>query len=186
MDGADAMSVAEAAARLGLSTLKVRAHLHAGHLAGFRNNRGHWRVRLDGAALPPLQGEADERQINELMLEELLELRDQHAAQEETISRLTALVERQQALLEKSLAERESRHQEGLQPALTRALEVAEKAVARAEAEKARAEQRIRARDELLERALGLMENMLRAAEAPRSERRGFDWLLRRGGPAKG
>ena len=186
MDGRDAVSVAEAAAQLGLSTLKVRAHLHAGHLAGFRDNRGHWRVRLDGAALPPLQGAADERQINDLLLEELLELRDQHAAQEEAIGRLASLVERQQGLLEREVAEREADRGDALQPALTRALAVAEQALTRAEAEKARAEQRIQARDELLERALGLMENMLREAEAPRHERRGLDWRKWRGGAAKG
>lgn len=187
MDGADTVSVAEAAARLGLSTLKVRAHLHAGHLSGFRDNRGHWHVRLDVAALPTLTGAADDRQIIDLLLEEVLELRDQSAGQEETIARLAALVEKQQAMLERALAAREAaRPDDALQPALTRALALAEQALTRAEAERARAEQRIRARDVLLERALGLMESMLREAEAPKGERRGFDWLKWRGGAAKG
>ncbi|HET9018550.1 MAG TPA: hypothetical protein VFN46_03130 [Acetobacteraceae bacterium] len=180
MDRQSAMSVAEAAAQLGMSTLRLRAHLHAGHLDAYRDNRGQWRVHLDGRALPALPEAPDERRINELLVEELLELREAQAAQEETIGRLTALAQRQQELLARAV-ERAEANDAAAGPALERALRLAEQAVSRAEAETARAEGRIRARDALLERALRLLEGLVREVESPRPERGLLDRLLRRG-----
>ena len=178
MDRQGAMSVADAAAQLGMSTLRLRAHLHAGHLDAYRDNRGQWRVHLDGRALPALPESPDERRINELLVEELLELREAQAAQEETIGRLTALAQRQQELLARAVDQAEAAE---TGPALERALRLAEQAVSRAEAETARAEGRIRARDALLERALRLLEGLVREVESPRPERGLLDRLLRRG-----
>ena len=178
MNGQSAVSVAEAAAGLGVSTLRVRAHLRAGTLAGYRDNHGHWRVRLDGAALPALAGTADEAAITELLIEELLELRDAQAETAETAARLRQVIERQQDLLDRALTLHEAgkpASDEAPLATLDRAVGLAERAVLRAEADSAQAVQKLRARDELLDRALNLLESGLRAAPA----RRGLHPLLR-------
>ena len=101
------LSVPEAAERLGISTVRVRQYIRSGQLQGFRDNRGHWRV------VPPLSsrerlaaeagGELSEADAVDLLVDEILELRDSLAERESRLARLDTLVERQQAALDRAV-----------------------------------------------------------------------------------
>jgi len=102
------LSVREAAERLGISTVRVRQYVRAGQLQGFRDNRGHWRV------VPPLStreqlaaaagSELSESDAVDLLVDEILELRDSLGEREDRLARLVTLVERQQTALDRSVA----------------------------------------------------------------------------------
>lgn len=103
------LSVTEAAAHFGISTLRVRHRLRTGQLRGFRDNRGHWQVRLDddipaAAEDRPLDGQA----LTDMLTEELIEALDRIEDQETIIARLRVVVERQQKLLERLISRLEA------------------------------------------------------------------------------
>jgi excisionase family DNA binding protein len=104
------LSVLEAAERLGISTVRVRQYIRSGKLRGFRNNRGHWRV------VPPLQSreqlaaeagaELSESDAVDLLVDEILELKDTLAEREERLTRLDSLIARQQQAFDRAISER--------------------------------------------------------------------------------
>ena len=101
------LSVREAAERLGISTVRVRQYIRSGQLRGFRDNRSHWRV------MPPLHSrerlaaeagaELSESDAVDLLVDEILELRDTLGEREERLAQVDALAERQQAALDRAI-----------------------------------------------------------------------------------
>jgi chromosome segregation ATPase len=163
-------SVTEAASHFGISTLRVRHRLHAGSLKGFRDNRGHWQVYLDGASTPepdrPLDGDA----LTDLLVEELVEANDRIDEQEAAIKRLQDIVERQQKILDRTIVRLEMRltsqtdgqAADRVRKVLDRLLALLETSVAQHEAAKAEAE-RFRA---MTARAMEMLESVEPRARA--------------------
>ena len=134
------LTIGEAAALLGTSRLRVRGALASGALTGYRNNQGQWLVdrdtmpdALDGSetgSLPP-------DRLLELLFDEIEELQQTIDERDGTIAQLTALMERQGAMLERAvtLAERggdgHSAELEALSATSARALDLLEGAVDR-------------------------------------------------------
>jgi len=165
---ARALSVVEAAAHFGISTLRVRHRLRTGQLRGFRDNRGHWQVRLDDH-IPaaeqdrPLDGQA----LTDMLTEELIEANDRIEDQEAIIKRLGVVVERQQKLLERIISQLETapspqaaaaapESSDRIRVTLDRLLALLETSLQQHEAANARAE-RFRA---MMARAIELLEEM--------------------------
>ena len=106
------LSLDEAAERLGVSRLRLREAIAVNAIAARRDNRGFWRVSLAGGARAAIsrlkETRADPQQLIELLFDEIEDLNalmGERAASEE---RMAALIERQQAVLDRalSLAER--------------------------------------------------------------------------------
>ncbi|HEY5208202.1 MAG TPA: hypothetical protein VIJ42_02035 [Stellaceae bacterium] len=157
------IGVAEAAARLGISTLRVRHRLRTGALKGFRDNRGHWQVRIDGGEPAGGDQPLNRDALADMLVEELLEAKDRIDDQDVAIKRLHALVARQQDLLDRTVARLEvtARPPTGgdggkLKQTLDRALAMLEAAFTRQEELTARAE-RFRA---MMDRSLALLEKV--------------------------
>jgi excisionase family DNA binding protein len=100
------LSLDEVASRLGVTRLKVREAIAAGVLRARRDNRGFWRVTLDAAE------EAAERmgslrveptQLVEILFDEVEEATAALAERSADVERLTALIDRQQELMERAL-----------------------------------------------------------------------------------
>jgi hypothetical protein len=159
-----AVGVAEAAARLGISTLRVRHRLRTGSLKGFRDNRGHWQVRVDGPNMPGNEQPLDRDALIDMLVEELLEAKDRADEQAGAIKRLHAIIVRQQELLDRAVARLEApsagqadpRSADKLTKALDRALAMLETSLARQEELTVRAD-RFRA---MMERSLALLETV--------------------------
>lgn len=164
------VSVPEAAEHLGISTLRVRHRLRTGLLKGFRDNRGHWQVHLDGQSSPapdrPLDGDA----LTDMLVEELLEAKDRIDDQEQAINRLLAIIERQQKVLERAIArfeapppaQPEAETSTRVRGLLERLLGLLETSIAQNEAADTRTE-RFRA---VLARAVDLLEKIEPGARA--------------------
>jgi hypothetical protein len=158
------VGVTEAAEHFGISTLRVRHRLRTGTLKGFRDNRGHWQVRLnDGATVGtdrPLDGNA----LTDMLVEELLEAKDRIDEQDQVIKRLHRIVERQQKTLDQTLARLEAlsaaqptpEATERLRKTLDRLVALLEASLAQHEAANARAE-RFRS---MMARAIELLETL--------------------------
>ncbi len=188
------LSVREAAERLGISTVRVRQYVRSGQLRGFRDNRGHWRI------VPPLQSrerlaaeagtELSESDAVDLLVDEILELRDTLGEREERVNRLDALAERQQTALDRAVrelnqaqAERDaalaratSSESEGkrLSALLARTLEQLEQALARLAAE----DKSHRAALATLDRALVLLDSTAQRFAIERETRLKLETML--------
>lgn len=188
------LSVSEAAERLGISTVRVRQYVRAGQLRGFRDNRGHWRI------VPPLQSrerlaadagaELSESDAVDLLVDEILELRDIAGEREERLTRLDALAGRQQSALDRAVkelnevqAERDAAlarakasesENERLNVLLTRTLERLEEALARLAAD----DTKHRAVLATLDRALTLLDTATESLTLERETRVRLETML--------
>jgi excisionase family DNA binding protein len=159
-DSGDAwLSLDEAAERLAVSRLRLREAIAANALAARRDNRGFWRISLaEGADVAMRRiGEtrADPQQLVELLFDEIEDLNalmGERAANEE---RMAALIERQQALLDRALSLAELPTETGLD---------AERVAALNDRSQQLIEQtlgKIEARDAELSKLTGLMDRAL-------------------------
>jgi len=108
-DSSDAwLSLDAAAERLGVSRLRLREAIAANAIPAQRDNRGFWRVSLPegaGAAMSRLeQTRADPQQLVELLFDEIEDLNAQIGERAANEERMAALIERQQALLDRALS----------------------------------------------------------------------------------
>lgn len=103
-----AVSVADAASHLGISTLRVRHRLRTGTLKGFCDNRGHWQVYLDTAPTSEPERPLDGSALTDMLVEELLEANDRIAEQDAAIKRLHGIVDRQQQTLDRIIGRLET------------------------------------------------------------------------------
>jgi len=138
------ISVREAAERLGISSVRVRHYLRVGRLAGFRDNRGHWRIATPLISVEDLRAgptiDISAADAADLLVDEIIELKDLLTERDGQLARLGALVERQQVALEDAARiagkERNERNSSEarvaqLSEALSRALALSDEAVAR-------------------------------------------------------
>lgn len=147
-----ALSVAEAAERLGVSTLRVRQFVAEGRLVGLRDNTGRLRVIVPPDGPGPRRHAAED--AAELLLDEILELRHERSEAAVDTARLVALVERQQSLLDSAAATIEAADRRALthEGQTARALSLLERALAQAEAQRAALARNERAVDDMLKR----------------------------------
>lgn len=101
------LTVAEAAGRLDLSEVRVRTLLQTGALGGARDNQGRWMVHLPPGGPPISAGvdthvEADD--AIEILLDQIVEMREADRLHSNELARQTALIERQQVALDRALA----------------------------------------------------------------------------------
>jgi hypothetical protein len=159
------VGVAEAAAHFGISTLRIRHRLRTGSLKGFRDNRGHWQVRLDGAAVSPGRDRTFDRDVlADMLVEELLEAKDRIDDQEQSIQRLRDIIERQQEIIDRTVerlgrlnaAQSEATTVQRLRKTLDRTIALLENSLDQQETANARAE-RFRA---MMARAIELLETL--------------------------
>jgi excisionase family DNA binding protein len=100
------LSLDEVASRLGVTRLRVREAIAAGVLRARRDNRGFWRVTLDApeeAAARMASLRVEPTQLVEILFDEVEEMTAALAERSADVNRLTALVDRQQELLERAL-----------------------------------------------------------------------------------
>jgi hypothetical protein len=136
------LPLAEAARRLGVSTLRVRQYVAEGRLHGVRDNRGRLRVVL------PTAGPAEPRSPAEpvpLLLDELLDLQEDAAERDAKLQRLERVTGELARRLGEALdaleaaqrmASAERTRAETLARQTARALDAAERALARREEER--------------------------------------------------
>ena len=102
------LSLDEAAERLGVSRLRLREAIAANAIAARRDNRGFWRVSLAGGARAAIsrvkETRADPQQLIELLFDEIEDLNALMSERAESEERMAALIERQQALLDRTLS----------------------------------------------------------------------------------
>jgi hypothetical protein len=154
------VGVAEAAEHFGISTLRVRHRLRTGALKGFRDNRGHWQVRLDSEDALDGDQALDRDALADMLIEELLEAQDRVSEQEITIGRLRNIIERQQKILDgtivrleaSSSAQTDTATVERLRKTLDRVIALLETSIGQQEAANSRSD-RFRA---MMARAIGL------------------------------
>lgn len=96
-----ALPIAEAARRLGVSTLRVRQYVAEGRLDAIRDNRGRLRVDLGPHGPRPPRSAAVSPV--ELLMEELIDLREDSAEREVQVERLEGLVGELSGLLGRAL-----------------------------------------------------------------------------------
>lgn len=100
------LDVDQAAARLGVSTLRIRQMILEGRLDGVRDNRGHLRLRapLEPRPRPTETGTHKQELAVELLLDEIMELRHALGEKQQSFDALSGIAARQQAALERALA----------------------------------------------------------------------------------
>jgi hypothetical protein len=179
-----AVTVAEAAAHYGVSTLRIRHRLRTGALSGFHDNRNHWQVHLDTADIATSDRPLDRDALADMLVEELLEAKDRIDDQDQTIARLQALVDRQQRLLDRTVTRLESLPASPpdsalvgrLQKALDRALALLEAVAPRVDAAEARSDRLGRT----LKQALALGDQAIRRAETAANHATRLDAIVER------
>jgi hypothetical protein len=107
------LSLEEAAARVGVSRMRMREAIAAGLCKGRRDNRGLWRVAL-GENLAALKSRIETARVApgalvELLFDEIEENSLMLAERDATLDRMSALVERQQEILARALSLAEAR-----------------------------------------------------------------------------
>ena len=106
------LSLDEAAKRLQVSRLRLREGIAAGAIRAQRDNRGFWRIILDSGAENLRNGPPDTAPdpagLVELLFDEIEEINASLAERDGQVERLTALLSRHEALLEKTLRLAES------------------------------------------------------------------------------
>jgi excisionase family DNA binding protein len=134
-----ALPVAEAARRLGVSSLRIRQYVAEGRLDAIRDNRGRLRVELRPEG--PRPPRASTAAPAELLIEELLEIREDGAERDQQLQRLERLVGELSGMLgraldaleaEKDRAGEDRRRAERLRDQAAAALDLAERAMAAA------------------------------------------------------
>ena len=143
LDQTSYLSVDEAAERLGISTIRLRLWIREKRVPAVLDNQGRWRVRLDAdpsnVAPVPM---SDPTQAVDVLIDEIMELRQALNETRQTAERLQILAGRQQEVLAQAIdraeAERTARvaaeeHGAALDERVRRALDLAEAALARAE-----------------------------------------------------
>lgn len=176
------ISVREAAERLGISSVRVRHYLRVGRLAGFRDNRGHWRIATPLTSVDELRAgptiDISAADAADLLVDEIIELKDLLAERDGQLARIGALVERQHVALDDAarIAGRERNERLAaeariaqLSEGLARALAISDEALAKA----SRAEENnARLKSELAEKARDLSAVTARLAETEAQNKR--------------
>ena len=103
------LDVDRAAARLGVSTLRIRQMILEGRLEGVRDNHGRLRLRapIEVRPRPARPPEHKQELAVELLIDEIMELRQELADKQQAFERMTAVAERQQQALDKALTQLE-------------------------------------------------------------------------------
>jgi hypothetical protein len=96
------LSLDEAAARCGVSRLRIREAIAAGALRAQRDNRGFWRVCDDGGG-DLANVRVAPNQLLEIMFDEIEELTSALEERRQEVDRLATVAARQQALLDRAL-----------------------------------------------------------------------------------
>jgi len=103
------LTVDEAAQRLGVSTIRLRLWIREKRVEALLDNQGRWRVRLNvdpnTVAPVPLTGPTD---AIDVLIDEIMELRLAVADTKRTAERLEILAARQQQVLDRALARAEA------------------------------------------------------------------------------
>ena len=153
------LSLDEAAARWGVSRLRVREAIAAGALSAQRDNRGFWRVRaenaVDFAALRP-----PPEKLIEVLFDEIEELGGALDERRQEVARLAAVAEKQQALIERALSLAEAPAAGGDVERLAALNERAQALTGRALASLENREQSLQQMSGLMERALGTVAGL--------------------------
>lgn len=156
------LPLSEAAARLGVSRLKLREAVAKGVIPSRRDNQGRLRVDLDAAPANLAEAAADRPAkpgaLMEALFDEIEDLSGELADERALRDRLAALVESQDAALIRATAalEAATAERDRLAGIAGRALEAAEDAEGRA----ARLGEMSARSVEMLERATGALESM--------------------------
>lgn len=87
------IDVAEAAARLGISTEAVRKRLHRGRVAGFKASNGQWRVYAEAVPPPGYIPAGKPDSVPEGLEDRLASLEDELRRQRVEMARLHTVVE---------------------------------------------------------------------------------------------
>jgi len=139
LDSTTYLSVEEAAEQLGVSSIRVRLWIREKRIEATLDNRGRWRVRLNGdpREVPPVPV-ADPVEAIDILIDEIMELRHALAEQKHTSERLQILVGRQQEVLEQAVTRAETERaarqnaevkSDKLEGGLRRALDLADTAL---------------------------------------------------------
>lgn len=186
---ASPLSVHDAAQRLGLEPVVLRALIHAKHVPAFRDNQGRWRVRIDADVTDAVaKAPAADRTPSPVVLsEEISELTASLNDQRVLVQQLQSLLRRQEALVDgfesvarSALAERDQARQEAgaLDASLRRSLTLLAQAIDRGEVLSERhvaLEGKLGRAVALLERSVSGQERMVGAADQAAS---GFERSL--------
>ena len=100
------LSLEEASSRLGVPRLRLREAIAVGVIEARRDNRGFWRVSVQNLAAVRdrvAAARATPAQLMELLFDDVEEATAVLAERESDLERLSAVVERQQALIEQAL-----------------------------------------------------------------------------------
>ncbi len=109
LDSTTYLTVEEAAERLGVSSVRVRLWIREKRVEATLDNRGCWRVRLDHDPrdVPPVPISSSDAAVD-ILIDEIMELRQALAEQKQASERLQVLVERQQEVLERAVTRAET------------------------------------------------------------------------------
>lgn len=171
-DPASPLSIHDAAQRLGLEPVALRALIHAKRVPAFRDNQNRWRVRIDASVTEAIaKAPAAERTPSPTVLsEEIAELTALLRDQTTLVGALKALLARQDALAERfetvaqsALAERDhvQQHADALDAHLRHSLDLLTRAIERGES----LSERQVALQGKLDRAVGLLEQSVSGQE---------------------
>jgi hypothetical protein len=152
----------EAAKRLQVSRLRLREGIAAGAIRAQRDNRGFWRITLAGGAESlrdrPRDATIDPAGLVELLFDEIEEINASLAERDAQVDRLSALLARHEALLERTLRLAESRSSRAADA------ERLERLATRSDALIERAIESLAKKDSDLSRMSGLMDRALSTA----------------------
>lgn len=171
-DPASPLSIHDAAQRLGLEPVVLRALVHAKRVPAFRDNQNRWRVRIDASVTEAIAKApaADRTPSPAVLSEEIAELAALLKDQTTLVTSLKALLGRQDALVERfetvaqsALAERDNIQQQAdaLDANLRHSLDLLTRAIERGES---LSEQQAALQGKL-NRAVGLLEQSVSGQE---------------------
>ena len=171
-DPASPLSIHDAARRLGLEPVALRALVHAKRVPAFRDNQNRWRVRIDPSVTAAIASAsaADRTPSPAVLSEEIAELTALLNDQAALVNSLQALLGRQDALAERfetvaqsALAERDhiQRQADALDANLRHSLDLLTRAIERGEF----LSERQTALQGKLDRAVGLLERSVNGQE---------------------
>ena len=143
LDQSAYLTVDEAAERLGISTIRLRLWIREKRVQAVVDNQGRWRVRLDAdpsnVAPVPM---SDPTQAVDVLIDEIMELRQALNESRQSAERLKILAGRQQEVLAQAIDRAETERAAraaaeeravALDDRVKRALDIAEAALVRAE-----------------------------------------------------
>lgn len=195
--GSQFLTVAEAAAALGQSRLRVREAVARGALTGRRDNEGQLRVDLPASGAPvPENGALDPDALLGLLFDEVEELQDLLGSKERDLLALGTLVEGQGAALEQAdqalsqsemkqerlsgLLERALSHLEASEARSDRLRQIADRALEHLEGGQGQSDPQKERLTAVTERALEHLDRTTKDLETSQAQAARYDALLSR------